>query len=87
MRRTRSGCCVRAASGQAAAAPPMNVMNSRRLTYTPEAKGRASYREKLLHWKRPLNVRFGSKADMCSAITMSALAPKADIERGFENVR
>jgi hypothetical protein len=25
------------------------------------------------------NVRFGSKADICSAIAMSALPPKADI--------
>ena len=29
MRRTRSGCCARAASGHAAA-PPSSVMNSRR---------------------------------------------------------
>ena len=27
MRRIRSGCCARAASGHAAAAPPMSVMN------------------------------------------------------------
>src|SRR5215813_11127607 len=32
MRRTRSACCARAASGHAAAAPPRSVMNSRRLT-------------------------------------------------------
>ena len=32
MRRIRSGCCARAASGQAtAAAPPSRVTNSRRL--------------------------------------------------------
>ena len=31
MRRIRSGCCARAASGHAAAAPPRSVMNSRRL--------------------------------------------------------
>ena len=30
MRRMRSGCCARAASGQTAAAPPKSVMNSRR---------------------------------------------------------
>ena len=30
MRRIRSPCCARAASGHAAAAPPMSVMNSRR---------------------------------------------------------
>src|SRR5262249_4975012 len=32
MRRTRSGCCARAASGHAAAAPPRRVMKSRRFT-------------------------------------------------------
>jgi hypothetical protein len=31
MRRTRSPCCARAASGHAATAPPSSVMNSRRL--------------------------------------------------------
>src|SRR5262249_42934164 len=31
MRRTRSRCCARAASGHAAAAPPRTVMNSRLL--------------------------------------------------------
>jgi hypothetical protein len=30
MRRIRSACCARAASGHTAAAPPMSVMNSRR---------------------------------------------------------
>jgi hypothetical protein len=30
MRRTRSVCCARAASGRATAAPPSNVMNARR---------------------------------------------------------
>jgi hypothetical protein len=30
MRRIRSPCCARAASGQAVAAPPTSVMNSRR---------------------------------------------------------
>jgi hypothetical protein len=29
-RRIRSGCCARAASGHATAAPPRSVMNSRR---------------------------------------------------------
>ena len=32
IRRTRSACCARAASGHAAAVPPSSVMNSRRLT-------------------------------------------------------
>ena len=32
MRRIRSPCCARAASGHAAAAPPSSVMNARRFT-------------------------------------------------------
>jgi len=32
MRRIRSGCCARAASGHVPAAPPRSVMNSRRFT-------------------------------------------------------
>src|SRR5262249_38998368 len=38
--RIRSGCCARAASGQAAAAPPSSVMNSRRFTQSPRRRGR-----------------------------------------------
>jgi hypothetical protein len=30
IRRIRSGCCARAATGHVAAAPPSSVMNSRR---------------------------------------------------------
>ena len=33
-----AGCCARATSGPAIAAPPSSVMNSRRLTY-PQGKG------------------------------------------------
>ena len=33
IRRTRSGCCARAANGQVATDPPSNLMNSRRLTW------------------------------------------------------
>ena len=41
MRRTRSGCCARAASGHAAAAPPSSVMNSRR-SHSITSSARAS---------------------------------------------
>src|SRR5262249_17414155 len=34
------GCCARAASGHATAAPPRSVMNSRRLTRSPRRRGR-----------------------------------------------
>jgi hypothetical protein len=35
------GCCARAASGHAVAAPPRSVINSRRLIAYPEAQDRA----------------------------------------------
>src|SRR6516225_1668543 len=38
MRRMRSPCCARAASGQAAAARPTSVMNSRRFTRSPRRR-------------------------------------------------
>src|SRR5262249_14156494 len=37
--RTCSGCCARAASGHATAAPPRSVMNSRRLITAPKHSG------------------------------------------------
>ena len=42
MRRIRSACCARAASGHAAAAPPSSVMNSRRYhSITSSARARS----------------------------------------------
>ena len=41
MRRIRSGCCARAVSGHAAAAPPSSVMNSRR-SHSITSSARAS---------------------------------------------
>ena len=46
MRRIRSGCCARAASGHADAAPPSIVMNSRRLIASPEAQNHAKRQRK-----------------------------------------
>ena len=42
MRRIRSPCCARAASGHATAAPPRSVMNSRRFIRSPRRRGRAA---------------------------------------------
>jgi hypothetical protein len=42
MRRMRSACCARAKSGHVAAAPPTNVMNSRRLIAAPEGQDKSS---------------------------------------------
>ena len=46
MRRIRSGCCARAASGHAAAAPPRSVMNFAPPHVRPLAQETASYRLK-----------------------------------------
>jgi HNH endonuclease len=44
IRRIRSPCCARAASGHAVA-PPSNVMNARRFTRSPRQRGRAASAE------------------------------------------
>src|SRR5262245_51074540 len=54
-RRTRSPCCARAVSGNAAAAPPTSVMNSRLLTRSPRRRTPAWLPSSLL-W---LNMRRG----------------------------
>jgi hypothetical protein len=51
---------------------------------SPEAQDSTSYRLELENWKLQPNVRFGSKADMCSAKRHGAksdvrLVPIADI--------
>jgi len=40
-----AGCCARAASGHAAAAPPRSVMNARRFIRSPRRRGRAGHVE------------------------------------------
>ena len=78
MRRIRSACCARTESGQesedAAVTLPSSVMNSRRLIASPRGSrcsivsGRVRY------------VRFGSKADSCSAATHVRFTPNSDKE-------
>ena len=74
MRRMRSGCCARAASGHAAAAPPSNAMKFAPPHVRPQAQERGivapqtsaligSNQLSLLQHGRA-DVRFGSKADM-----------------------
>ena len=69
-----AACCARAMKGRAATALLRSAMNSRRLITAPEAQDRASYRPTPAHRKgvathliQPSDVRFGSKADICSA--------------------
>src|SRR5262245_56795367 len=84
-------CCARAISGNDAA-PPISVMNSRRLIATPETED--SYRSgSNLHRGAPTrsalplranrcgalgHVRFGSKADSCSAAMHVRFTPNSD---------
>jgi hypothetical protein len=71
-------CCARAASGHAAA-PQTTVMNSRRRIRASDiqADGNGSNRG----FGRATHVRFGSKADMCSAQADVRYEPKADIAK------
>ena len=69
--RIRSGCCARPASGYAIAAPPISVMNSRRLIIAPEGSRRGIVAAQTCigkGWSREAaDVRFGSIAGICSA--------------------
>src|SRR5262249_29827807 len=71
-------CCALTVSGTAAAAPPTSVMNSRRLIATSTFK--TGYRSGS-NWQigSGVDVRFGSKADMCSAKGDVRYGPIADI--------
>ena len=66
-----ASCCACAVSGQATVTPPRRVMNSRRLIATPEGSGQGILptctRSLEGSGVEPADVRFGSKADMCSA--------------------
>src|SRR5258707_9392819 len=58
-----AGCCARAASGHAAAAPPSSVMNSRRfiaMTQTPTIIATIAGQDGASQQKRLAHDRFGS---------------------------
>ena len=85
-----AGCCARAASGHMAAASPINEMKSRRLIASPEAH---EHRFKLAQpkgcWRGVeaqvsndrLMSALGQKQTLEHVRFMSALPPKADIDR------
>src|SRR5262249_49634864 len=81
-------CCALAASGHAAAVP-RSVMKSRRLIPPPERlkKEHGTGPNYALEGGDPANVRFGSKADMCSAIAHVRFTPNSDIDCVFRYVR
>ena len=83
MRRIRSPCCARAASGHAAAAPPRSVMNSRRRIVAPELKtGDRSKSLTVLGWHqadgRTMSA-LAQKQTLQQVGGMSALPPEADM--------
>src|SRR5262249_44105409 len=94
--RRRSDCCVRAASGQAATAPTIALMKSRRRIACPEAQDHANsvsdYSRDLrpAEWGSGVSLRSSNPKPLMSALgqkrtwrrlrTMSALHPKADID-------
>src|SRR5262249_15814309 len=86
----RSPCCARAASDQLTAAPLKMVMNSRRLICLPRGSRQAIVLAQTSTLKgggyafrrRSANVRFGSKADSCSAATHVRFTPNSDRESG-----
>jgi hypothetical protein len=78
-----AGCCARAASGHAAAAPPKSVMTSRRLIGFPQGQGsRIKYSRSgpciaaKAGRSSPVRVKLGRAGDVrCT----TALPPKADV--------
>jgi len=75
MRRGCPPCCACATSGQAAA-PPITLKNSRRRIPHPRLRiGIVAAQTRSL--KDPVDVRFGSEADICSAISHVRFTPKS----------
>ena len=72
MRRIRSACCARAASGHAAAAPPRSVMNSRRFIAAPvrltrlQAQRLAPCEPQCPLWVKSGHVRCTSPCPLCA---------------------
>jgi hypothetical protein len=65
-----------------AAAAPSNVMNSRRFIVAPDAE-ETTNRSGITNRTGRANVRFGSEADMCSALVDVRFTPESDRESGF----
>src|SRR5215472_16740690 len=78
-----AGCCARAARGHPAAAPPTSVMNSRRLTGWPLRLLLYHAVSCIVHHGKvwvPMSA-LGQKQTLQSLRPMSAIPPKADIDR------
>src|SRR6185295_620094 len=77
MVRIRSLCCACATNG-IAAAPPTKLMKSRRLIASPRGSGQGIVAAQTCAGEGPINVRFGSKADMCGAREHVRFTPNSD---------
>ena len=68
---------------------PQSDMNSRRLIAFPKAQDGASYAtaQYLEAGKDPANVRFGSKADICSAKSHVRCTPNSDRRSGHSSLK
>src|SRR5262249_23693163 len=87
-----AGCCASAKSGQDAADPATTLMNSRRLMGTPGGSNRVivatpKCAQEEVTRETKSNVRFGSKADICSAKRHVRFTPNSDINCVFRHVR
>ena len=85
MRRMRSRCCARAASGHATAAPPISVMKSRRLMCPPGQASQGIVAAQTCTGEGPAMFALGQKRTCAVHQPMSAFDPivtvKADIDR------
>jgi len=73
-------CCASPTTGQITAAPPMSVMNSRRLmglTRRPRIANKCSRSEPSTAAKAPTHVRFGSLADIAAAFPNVRFTPES----------
>jgi hypothetical protein len=72
IRRMRSGCCARAASGHAAA-PPSSVMSARRFTQSPRRARVCMYycgHKRVSHWPKRSSKRVGGRSGAPQALPM-----------------
>jgi hypothetical protein len=79
------GCCARAANGHTAAVPTKKLINSRRLMCLPRGSGQGIVAAQTSTLEGvAVDVRFGSKADICAATSHVGFTPNSDTNRHFE---
>src|SRR4029453_5176858 len=77
----------RAVKGHAAAEPAITWMNFRRcMRPSPSSRPRDDANQNIAVWRATINVRFGSKADICGAKRHVRFIPESDIDCVFRHV-